>query len=267
MRVRPAPTERAEAMAPTQRSARGVVGALRQHGRRVDVAIDRRRVAARRPRRAGCARTVCRGRARRRTRSTHRDHRSTTVRARRAWSPCRDWRADLSECSAGLRHARPTTNQAPAITASQPPSIAVARFRDTRSSRPPITVDDPGQHLQPSSRRRPVPGPGRRRSRSTGRRTEPPRPRVRAGSTGSRSPRRGCVACAGAHPGLRRRVIDCRSCRSSSVVQRYTHPEAAPNRRVRDGPVRRLPNVANASKVRLLSVACGGRGFAATDFG
>ena len=42
------------------------------------------------------------------------------------------------------------------MTVSQPPSIAVARFRDISSSSPPSTVDRPWQHLQPASRCRPV---------------------------------------------------------------------------------------------------------------
>ena len=41
-------------------------------------------------------------------------------------------------------NARPTTNHAPARTASHPPSIAVARLREKSSSRPPITVAIPG---------------------------------------------------------------------------------------------------------------------------
>ena len=40
---------------------------------------------------------------------------------------------------------RPTTNQAPAMTASQPPNIAVARFPEISSKKPPAAVTAPGK--------------------------------------------------------------------------------------------------------------------------
>src|SRR5690606_22451075 len=40
--------------------------------------------------------------------------------------------------------ARPTTNQVPPATASQPPSIAVARLRETISISPPSATTAPG---------------------------------------------------------------------------------------------------------------------------
>ena len=40
--------------------------------------------------------------------------------------------------------ARPTMNHAPPMTLSHPPSIAVARFPDTSSKRPPTAVATPG---------------------------------------------------------------------------------------------------------------------------
>src|ERR1700733_8442341 len=39
---------------------------------------------------------------------------------------------------------RPTTNQAPAITASQPPNMAVARFPEISSKNPPAAAVTPG---------------------------------------------------------------------------------------------------------------------------
>ena len=50
----------------------------------------------------------------------------------------------------GPANARPTTNQAPAITASHPPSIAVARLREPSSKKPPATADGAGKHLEAS---------------------------------------------------------------------------------------------------------------------
>ena len=41
-------------------------------------------------------------------------------------------------------NVRPTTNQAPAKTASQPPNMALARFPAASSSRPPTAAATPG---------------------------------------------------------------------------------------------------------------------------
>src|ERR1700739_1941895 len=50
----------------------------------------------------------------------------------------------MSPISSVDANARPTTNQAPAKTASQPPNMALARFPETSSSRPPTAVATPG---------------------------------------------------------------------------------------------------------------------------
>jgi DNA-binding CsgD family transcriptional regulator len=105
VRVRPAPTERAEPMAPTQRSARGVVGALRQHGRRVDVAmIDDGSL------RVGQVAPGAHGQPAEGERAEEHDRRAQTIEVGQFEPDAlgvagRDWRADVSECERACERA------------------------------------------------------------------------------------------------------------------------------------------------------------------